>query len=368
MPVVIFKPTERCNSNCVYCDVVERKVSGATMPLSTLETVFERVGEFLRDRPDESIDLIWHGGEPLLLGPDYFHKAADFEERHCGKDKDRINHALQTNLTLMDASFFECLDRLRIRSVGTSYDPEPTVRGYGAERDTIDYNKDFLRGAALLAERGIGYGIIYVVTKKSLSRPVEVFRFLANLRPGGGFNMNPVILYEEDRKPDIAVTPEEYADFLGAIFRLWWPSRARYPEVEPFKSYVVNISRTSLRLGCSDSGDCSSHYVTIDPSGRASHCGRSSDWNLLDYGSVRERSLADILADGQRAALLDRQAYLRNGPCSGCELWFMCHGGCPLDAYARLGTFDAKSHTCEAKRRFVHGYFEPITGMKVGQS
>ena len=34
------------------------------------------------------------------------------------------------------------------------------------------------------------------------------------------------------------ITQEEFAHFLGAIFKEWWEHRERYPEIEPFKSYL----------------------------------------------------------------------------------------------------------------------------------
>ncbi len=78
-------------------------------------------------------------------------------------------------------------------------------------------------------------GLIYVVTKKSLKDPLKVFHFLNNLKPGGGFNLNPVLIYGDDPH-ELAITPEEYVDFLGAIFPHWWEHQDRYASVQPFCS------------------------------------------------------------------------------------------------------------------------------------
>ena len=59
MATVIFKPTEACNARCVYCDVVHKENhSSKRMSLDTLEVFFARIDEFLRERPDESMDVI----------------------------------------------------------------------------------------------------------------------------------------------------------------------------------------------------------------------------------------------------------------------------------------------------------------------
>ncbi|HIJ68919.1 MAG TPA: radical SAM protein, partial [Deltaproteobacteria bacterium] len=69
MATVIFKATEACNARCIYCDVVHKKPRNpVTMPLETLELFFSRINEFLTEKPQEKLDLVWHGGEPLLLG------------------------------------------------------------------------------------------------------------------------------------------------------------------------------------------------------------------------------------------------------------------------------------------------------------
>jgi uncharacterized protein len=75
MPLVILKATEKCNSNCSYCDVVRKDGTGRSMPIDVLETVFRRVNEYLIAFPGEEVELNWHGGEPLILGTDYFREA-----------------------------------------------------------------------------------------------------------------------------------------------------------------------------------------------------------------------------------------------------------------------------------------------------
>ena len=71
MATVIFKPTEACNSRCIYCEVVKKTRGPKRMTFKILELFFRRVNEFLVERPQEEMEIIWHGGEPLLLGPGY---------------------------------------------------------------------------------------------------------------------------------------------------------------------------------------------------------------------------------------------------------------------------------------------------------
>jgi uncharacterized protein len=362
MATLIFKATEKCNSNCAYCDVIHKEQKIASMPLDMLELIFIRIDEFLKARPEEHFNVTWHGGEPLLLGSGYFLRAWELQEKRCPETKSRISHAVQSNLTLFSEEFIEPLSRLGIRQMGSSYDPEPHMRGPGPEIDSNLYNRLFMEGTGLAERHGFNWGLIYVVTRKSLARAREIFFFLTNLRLHGGVHFNPVLTYDETRQ-HLAVTPEEFSDFLGTLLSLWWPHQERYPIVQPFHGLKHNLQENGRSLGCGDSGQCAYSYVSISPEGEASHCGRSSDWGLLKYGNIQDRSLEDIFRDEQREQLLARNEILPRTECQGCRFWTICHGGCPLDAWWKHRSFAHKSEWCEAKRGFIERYFEPITGL-----
>jgi len=333
------------------------------MSLGVMEITLLRVNEYLKACPDEIMEILWHGGEPLLLGPGYYRSAIELQHKHCADTRNRIKHSIQTNLTCFTEEFVDVLRELGMNAVGTSYDPEPHIRGIGKGINSDLYNKKFMNSLRILERNGFGWGMIYVVTKKSLSKPLDVFNFLTNLSLKGGFNMNPVLIYDDERK-DVAITPEEYVEFLGSIFPTWWRYRERYPDVEPFKSLVNTIINGHLSLGCVESGDCTYHHINVAPDGETSQCGRSADWGLLQYGNIREKTLAEILRDKQRDQLDTRLQKLKDKDCKGCRFWEICHGGCPLDAYSKHKSFMYKSEWCEARRGFIKKYFEPVTGAK----
>ena len=62
MAVVIFKAVEKCNSNCVYCDVIKKK-QNKVMDEELLRLIFRRMDEYLKENPGEDITFTWHGGE-----------------------------------------------------------------------------------------------------------------------------------------------------------------------------------------------------------------------------------------------------------------------------------------------------------------
>lgn len=363
MATLILKATEKCNSNCYYCDVVYNKKNASSMSVEVLEQVFIRINEFLEDDTGQRIEILWHGGEPLLMGTEFYQQAVSFQERYCRNTQSRINHGMQTNLNALNENFLEIFKALGITSVGTSYDPIPHMRGPGKNIDSDIYNRNFMRGISILDENDISWGVIYVVTRKSLPRARDLFFFLTNLGLSGNININPVLIYDSKRT-DVAITSEEYVSFLGEFFEFWWERRRRFPAIEPFRSLVENIINRKNRLFCVYSGNCAFQNINISPSGEASQCGRSDDWGLLQYGNIFERSLKDILKNPQRDALIERNDILRQTECKDCRFWNICHGGCPLDSYSRHGDFVHKSEWCSSRINFIEKYFEPITGVK----
>lgn len=367
MTTMILKVTEKCNSNCAYCDVVSNRAQAEHMPLDVLEIVFKRINEFLEILPEETINVTFHGGEPLLVGTEFYKAAYEFQERYCRDTRGRIKYSIQSNLTLFSEDYVEIFRDLGIEQIGTSYDPEPNIRGPGAPNHSDLYNRMFMQGDMIAHKHGFNSGIIYVVTKKSLKSPLKVFYYLTNLRPGGFFDMHPVILYD-NRREDLRITPAEYVAFLGAIFPVWWKYQRRYPDVGPFHSILKILRDGDLSLSCSSSGACAYKHVNVDPLGETSQCGRSSDWGLLAYGNIRERSLREILSDSKRDELHNRNGVLLQGECGKCRFWTICHGDCPLDSYPKYSDFLHRSEWGCARKAFIEQYFEPITGLRYTSS
>lgn len=84
MPTIIFKATEACNANCIYCDVVHRKKPRTISP-DLLKVVYQRFNEYLLEHPSEEICVIWHGGEPCMAGLELYKTALKFGNEICAQ-------------------------------------------------------------------------------------------------------------------------------------------------------------------------------------------------------------------------------------------------------------------------------------------
>jgi len=362
MITIIFKAVEKCNSNCIYCGVIQKQ-QDMIMQYELLQKILQKIDHFLRQYPEEEINLIWHGGEVCLLGAEYFFKVIEMLDTYCPTTKNRIQHSVQSNLTLIDQEIIDALKILGIKTIGSSYEFLPHIRGFGKNRDSIAYNKKFFEGVNLVEDNGLSWGVIYVVHKQSLQNPLEVFNILTNLHVGNAPKLNKIYIYGED-KHNLTITGREYADFLGAILPFWWEHRERFPNVMPISQFYESYTHNTNRMDCELGGRCSHKWLYIGPTGKSSHCGRAGDFGIQSYGNIQDQTFEELMNHPQRQDINNRTAILKEGECRDCRYWLVCHGGCPLDAMLVNGDINTCAPHCEWVKHFLSQYFEPITGMR----
>jgi len=363
MITIIFKAVEKCNSNCIYCGVIKKKQE-VIMKYGLLKEILQKINDYLVKYPEAYINITWHGGEVCLLGDEYFRKAVEFLDKYCKTTKNRIIHTVQSNLTLMNQEIIDAFKMLGINSVGSSYEFIPHIRGFGKNRDTLEYNKKFFEGVNLIEKNGMTWGVIYVVHRLSLKNPMAVFHTLANLNVANGPKLNKIYIYDED-KYNLKITGREFADFLGAIFPHWWEHKDRYPDTTPFSNFYESYTRQTNRMDCELAGKCSHKWLYIGPTGKTSQCGRAGDFDILSYGNIQEQTLEEVLNNPQRDDIKNRSAMLQETECKDCRFWMVCHGGCPLDAIAAKGNINTRSLHCDWVKPFLTEYFEPVTGLMI---
>lgn len=363
MPTIIFKETEACNANCIYCNVIRRK-KPLTISKELLEVVLLKVHDYLTSFPNERMTIIWHGGEPCIVGSQFYKNVLDFLRKNCHSTFDRMDFSVQSNLTLINQELIDVFKEMGIDMIGTSFEPYSGIRGLGPNRDSNLYNEKFFKGIELLERNNMYWGFIYVVTKQVLDKPFEVFNLLQNFSCCRGFNIHYVYSINHEDPNNVLITPTEFADFLGTLCPEWWLKRNVLTRVDPFESYYEKYTGTNKGLVCTDA-NCAYSHLYIGPSGELSHCGRSSEWDLFKAGNIKDLSIEEAFNLPYRKTIKERDNVLLNGECNGCEYFHICHGGCPLDGWNVNGDVLSQSEWCLSTKYFLRKYFEPITGLKL---
>jgi uncharacterized protein len=231
-----------CNLDCKYCFYLEKEKlypehAGAGFRMT--DAVLERyISSYITAQPANvpEISFAWQGGEPTLLGVDFFRRVVELQKKYCPPHQ-RIVNALQTNGTLLDAEWCEFL-RENNFLVGLSIDgPREMHDRYRVDKGNRPTFDKVMRGLELLKEHNVEFNTLTVVNRHNSKNPLEVYRFLKKHgsgfmqfiplveRAGDGtmFASPPSLEGEEAPSP---VTPwsvesQTYGDFLCAIFDEW---------------------------------------------------------------------------------------------------------------------------------------------------
>ncbi|MFO8006113.1 MAG: anaerobic sulfatase maturase [Candidatus Brocadiia bacterium] len=361
---ILIKPASHdCNMACDYCYYrpVEHLYPDSAHPRMEPE-VFEAVCEQYRALEPAEIKVGWQGGEPTLMGLDFFRRAIEIETRHA-RSGDCWGNSLQTNGVLLDEEWCRFLAENHFL-VGVSVDGPPGMNVNRKFRNGQPAHQRTMRAIEMLREHGAEYNILVVVSRANVEHPREVFQFLLD----NGFHFSQFIPCTEppgDGAPghraaaggqvsDHSISAAEYADFMIALFDAW-------VENDDPSYYVRRIDNwLHLHFGlppecCEYREDCS-NLVTVEWNGDVYPC----DFYVQDQyrmGNVRDKTIEQMLREPAFRQFVRRAEHVPEA-CRGCEWLELCHGGC-FRHREKLGIGrDGVPYLCEAKKR-IFGHVFP---------
>jgi uncharacterized protein len=333
---LILEPVKGCNLRCIYC--YSDTGSGAVMSRQTLRVAIESAARYAERYDFTQIHILWHGGEPLLAGLEFFRYATRIIAELSSSP--RFQHFLQTNGLLLDRDFCRFFRENEFQ-VGISLDGPPEV--HDAMRISADGEgshervRDKLR---LLAETGLGSGFNAVVTRGSLGREKEIYRYFQAL--GYGFRVNPMIpgINPERSTPDL-LRPGEYGRFLCGLFDAWTGTEVRRIPVSPLDVYLKAILENAP-YECQQRPTCVGSHLGVKPNGDAVLCSRFETHVL---GNIHEMRVEALFASPFCEMIRRRTERLTD--CHSCAHWAVCHGGCPHNALSFCQDPMAKDYFCK---------------------
>lgn len=339
---IIVKPTYDCNMSCSYCSV-EGHDTSPRMSLQTVDRLFERVTDYCGT--DRTIYLIWHGGEPLLMGPDFYdyigQKTKEYSEF-------RIINALQTNATLLNDEFIDVIVEHRFR-VSTSIDG-PAELHDRSRKDGLG-NPTFNRvmeSVALLKDRGVPVGAITVLNRINKDYMPEIYRFFS--RAQIHLRINPVQLHGKAAKnyEDVAISPKEYGREMIKIFDMWYHDPDTSIMVDPFRIIIGNIV-TDVTYSCDFRRQCHGEVTSVGPDGGAYPCGQFNGNEDYYMGNIHNEGYdAIMLSPGIKKLLLRVPENIKT--CSRCEYSEICNCGCTASAVCRNGDIMQPDFYCAGRK------------------
>lgn len=347
----IIKPVgAACNLVCDYCYFgVGCRECGRSGNTRISRVVLERfISEYLILSQDR-FDFIWHGGESLLAGIDFFKDAVRLQKVYS-RNGQNIFNGIQTNATLLNedwASFF----KENHFHVGVSLDgPEYIHNAHRRYPSGEGSFADTMRGIALLREYGVNFATLTVLSKESLGHEGEIFDFF--LRNGiYKIDLLPCVAPEtmESGKSVGAVAPGEFAGSVAKMFDLWWQLDNPEVRVRLFENVLLGFLGSKPHI-CKFAGTCA-RQCTLDYNGDVYPCDKFVGMKDFMFGNIAESNLADILDSDARQRFITQ---VRTFPsdCVNCRWKAICNAGCVYHRYIRRGILADKTYFCSFRRLF----------------
>jgi uncharacterized protein len=325
---LLVKPASAdCNLRCKYCFYLDR---GELYPDSPRHRMSDAVLEKMlssylaTEQPQHSIG--WQGGEPTLMGLDFFKKVTDLQQRY-GRPGGAISNGLQTNTTLIDDDWARHLAQYNFL-VGVSVDGPPEVHDkYRTFINGRGAHADVMKGIECLKRHRVEYNILTLVSQSNVNRPVETYRYL---RDDLGVKFHQYIECVEF-EPDgslqpFAITGKAWGDYLCAVYDEWIQSGDTHSVSIRLFDSILTLMVDGYANVCSLGRDCR-QYLVVEHNGDVYPC----DFYVrpdLKLGNIMDNSWEELLNSPNYAQFGARKREW-NEKCAECEYLKYCSGCCP---------------------------------------
>ncbi|MDJ0820637.1 MAG: radical SAM protein [Paracoccaceae bacterium] len=348
----VLKIASRCNLDCTYCYVYNRgdtqwRAQPKFMSPEVARRTGEAIGAYCREAGIDKVNVQFHGGEPLMLGPNRLASLIDAVYAGIGEDGVEVSSALQTNGLLLTE---EILGLLHSRGVGLYVSCDGPAASSDATRidhqgrPVSDRLHQKLEELSVSRYRDIFEGFLCVINADS--DPKEVFTYLAGFRPKAIDFLLP--LENHDTPGFGKVERDRYAVWLMKCFNAWITS--------PIKLRSRGFERIiQAQLGNSAGQDAEGEgalVIECDGSFEADDTLKTA-YNgaaVLDR-AVFEHNVADVLEAPAFQTLLQAETPCQT--CRECAYFQSCGGGHLSHRYANATGFDNPSVYCEQTQHLI---------------
>jgi uncharacterized protein len=357
---VMVKPTGAlCNLDCSYCYYLpKQELLGKPEQWRISDEVLEAfIRQYFEGQNYKEVVFSWQGGEPTLLGLDFFRKVVALEKKYCPPHV-RCENDLQTNGTILDAAWCEFLHKENFL-VGLSIDgPKHLHDAYRKDKTGQGSFNRVFRAAKLLKTHEVNFATLSCVNRLTGTHPLEVYRFLRDevgslrmqfipiVEPVGFRQVAPQtwdrrlmpLLGSPEARPGSAgsvveewsVDPDQWGDFLSRIFDEWHLKDLGKIYVQYFEAAVETWMGHISPL-CTQGPMCGKG-LALERDGSLYAC---DHYVYPEYriGNITEKPLDQMaFSDLQERFGRTKESTLPEH-CRKCDYQFACFGECPKNRF-----------------------------------
>ncbi|MFC1468200.1 anaerobic sulfatase maturase [Verrucomicrobiota bacterium] len=376
-----------CNLACVYCFYLEKEATlfSDEKNFRMSDEVLEQfIKNYIAASPIPQIDFGWQGGEPSLMGIDFFKRVVELQKKYA--DGKEILNGFQTNGTLIDDAWCEFFAEENFL-VGLSVDGPPDLTDpFRVTKKGEPISAKLLETSKLLRKHGVEFNTLSCINRLTGDHPKRVYEYLKNVIGSNFMQFIPLVerkpteaaaaqgydlcqapilgRWEEDVDSPVtswSVQPEQFGDFLIGIYDEW----VRHDVGRVF----VNHFDTALAKWVGvPGGTCVSHPTC----GRSVALEHNGDVYSCDHYVYPQNKLGNIMTD-EFADMLDSDLQCQFGDakrdelpdlCRDCAYLFACNGECPKHRIIKTpdGEFGL-SYLCAGLKKFFNHIDDDMTEM-----
>ncbi|MBT3290746.1 MAG: anaerobic sulfatase maturase [Victivallales bacterium] len=322
---LLVKPASAdCNLRCQYCFYLGHcsfypEEKRHRMSDETLRTMIQRY--MATEQP--SYQIGWQGGEPTLMGVDFFKRVVEYQQKF-GRSGASVANGLQTNATLITPELarhlaaFHFLTGVSIDGPRYLHDKYRLAFGGGGSHD------DVMRGIRTLREHRAEFNTLTLVNEANVKEPVQTYHYLCD----NDFLFHqyiPCVEPDENRLVlPFSTSGEEWGEFLCRIFDEWYRHDTRRVSVRLFDA-VLALLVDGVRNVCPFGNDCRQYFV-VEYNGDIFPCDFFVE-KRLRLGNVTTDSF-EIMQDSPVYANFGRQKSCWHTDCDACDYGWICQGDC----------------------------------------
>ena len=372
---VMIKPAgSLCNLDCKYCYYLDKaEIYNGKEPRMTIEMLEKFIKEYIRANQSQLVTFNWHGGEPLVLGLDFYKKAVEFQQKYCGEKL--IHNTLKTNGTLINdeyAQFFADNNWL----IGVSIDgPQDIHDKFRRDKGGFPTFDKVIRGIECMYKYGVEYNTMSTINSASEGRGLEVYQFLKQLGtrymqfmpvvehvkypllPNGKMNKKARPYIVDPSTPGAILSPWSvgsvaYGQFMCDIFDYWVQNDVG--------KYFVNLFDCTLANYCGVAPGTCAYAETCGGNTIVEHNGDLYSCDHFVYpeykvGNIFETPIGELMSSKVQAKFgIDKRNGLPN-KCLKCKYFFCCHGECPKHRFNKTENGETGlSALCEGYYKFYN--------------
>ncbi|OGS22263.1 MAG: anaerobic sulfatase maturase [Elusimicrobia bacterium RIFOXYA2_FULL_39_19] len=346
---LLIKPTSSdCNLNCKHCFYIDKKflypqTNCHKMPEIILEKM---ISSYMATEQPQYI-FGWQGGEPTLLGIDFFRKALSLAEKY-GKRGAVAGNTLQTNGKLLNDEFAQLFFKYNFL-IGVSLDGPKEIHDH--YRKTVDgrgSHADALKGIECLKRNNVEFNILTLVTSANVTKAKEIYHYLCD----NGFLFHQYIpCVEFDTQANLkpfAISGRQWGNFLCEIFDEWLKKDTKKVSVRLFDSILTYMINGTYNV-CNMQSNCCSYFI-VEHNGDIYPCDFFVEENRK-LGNIMNNSW-DELMNSEKYLSFGKQKLLWNDACAICPYIKFCAGDCLKHRLFENNNPKKLSWLCEGWKQF----------------